>query len=213
MARFRFRCVDAQPDPYAATPTLRFRLLVEEATGIPVAGLLLRCQIQVHPQHRRYTASERLLLRDLFDVPERWHQTLRPLQFASVSCVVPRFARETEVELPVSCTFDFEVATARYCSVLEEGVIPFLLLFSGTAFFEEPEGLTVEQVPWESEAVYRLPVSVWRAMLDAYFPNSGWIRLSRESIFALQRFKAMHGFPTWEHTIRALLAAAGQEVP
>jgi predicted phage gp36 major capsid-like protein len=45
-------------------------------------------------------------------------------------------------------------------------------------------------------------------MLDAYFPDSGWIRLSRETIAALQRFKASRGLPTWESVMAALLAAA-----
>lgn len=207
-ARFRFRCREVQPDQYAAAPTLLFRLHIEENSGVPVAGLLLRCQIQIQPAYRRYTTEEQELLRDLFDVPDRWQQTLRPLQFASVACTVPSFTGQTEVELPVMCTYDFEVAAVRYCSVLHEGVIPLLLLFSGTAFIEGPQGLIIEQVPWESEANYRLPVEVWRAMLDSCFPNSGWIRLPRETLIALQRYKAQHGLPTWEQTIKALLTAA-----
>ena len=39
-------------------------------------------------------------------------------------------------------------------------------------------GFTVELVPWHLESRFRLPVSVWRELMDAYFPNSGWLRLS-----------------------------------
>ena len=40
------------------------------------------------------------------------------------------------------------------------------------------------------EARYRLPVAVWRELMDRYFPNSGWLRLDRDTLDALQRFKA-----------------------
>jgi hypothetical protein len=207
MASFRFHCLDVRPEPYAAVPTLVFRLAIAEETGATVEGMLLRCQIQIDPRFRRYTDTERLALRDLFDEPRRWHQTLRPFPFASVTCVVPRFSGCTEVEMPVTCTYDFEVAASRFCTVLEQGEIPFLLLFSGSAFLNGSQGITAELLSWESETQYRLPVQVWQAMLDAYFPDSGWIRLSRETIAALQRFKASRGLPTWESVMAALLAA------
>lgn len=206
MRRFRFFCIGAEPERYAATPIVQLRLRIEEASGVPVAGLLLRCQIQIQPAARHYSPREQVLLRDLFDVPQRWHQTMRPFQFASVACVVPRFVGETEIDLPVPCTYDFEVAPARYCHVLEDGVIPLLLLFSGTAFLESPdEGFQVEPISWESEASYPLPVAVWREVIETSFPNTGWIRLPRETILALQYFKAERGLATWDETIQTLL--------
>jgi hypothetical protein len=72
----------------------------------------------------------------------------------------------------------------------------------------------VERVPWEKEAAFRLPVRMWREVMDRYFPGSAWIRLQRESLDALQRFKAEHALPTWDDALTALLANAPTlEVP
>ena len=43
---------------------------------------------------------------------------------------------------------------------------------------------------WHEEASFRLPVAVWREMMDLYFPNSGWLLLSRDTLDALTRYKA-----------------------
>ncbi len=48
--------------------------------------------------------------------------------------MVPGFTSVTETELPVPCTYDLEVASARYLQALDDGTIPLLLLFSGTVF-------------------------------------------------------------------------------
>ena len=47
--------------------------------------------------------------------------------------------------------------------------------------------------------------------MDLYFPNSGWLRLSRDSLDALQRFKANRALPTWDQAIERLLKEAGEE--
>jgi hypothetical protein len=55
-----------------------------------------------------------------------------------------------------------------------------------------------------------MPVSVWRDLVDAHFPNSAWLRCGRETLDALSAFKAKHALPTWDATLRALLSAAGE---
>ena len=87
--------------------------------------------------------------------------------------------------------------------------MPLLLLFSGTLFGTADGRLQVQQVPWSKEAPFRLPVSVWREAIDAHFPNSAWIRMSRPTLDELQRFKTRHALPTWEAALTALLAQAG----
>jgi len=47
--------------------------------------------------------------------------------------------------------------------------------------------------------------------MDRYFPNAGWLRLSRETIDRLQRFRAERALPTWEQAIEALLKEAGED--
>ena len=65
------------------------------------------------------------------------------------------------VELPVPCTFDFNVAATKYFAGLEDGEVPLPMLYSGTVFYEAADGaLQVSQISWAKEAKYRLPVSV-----------------------------------------------------
>ena len=46
----------------------------------------------------------------------------------------------TEIDLQVPCTYDLEVASARYLQGLDDGTIPLLLLFSGTVFVANGAG-------------------------------------------------------------------------
>jgi hypothetical protein len=66
----------------------------------------------------------------------------------------------------------------------------------------------VEPVPWHKECHYKMPAAAWRQLMDLYFPNSGWVRLRRDTLDDLERFKASRALPTWEHAIEALLKEA-----
>jgi hypothetical protein len=46
-------------------------------------------------------------------------------------------------------------------------------------------------------------------MMDLYFPNSGWIRVQRDTLDSLQRFRAYRGLPTWDQAFEVLLKEAG----
>jgi len=80
-----------------------------------------------------------------------------------------------------------------------------ILLFSGTVFTRGQRGFGVEQVPWDCEAHYEMPIAVWRNLIDYNFPNTGWLRLDRDVIKALSAYKGEHGLTTWEETLRTLL--------
>jgi len=206
VAEFVFDCVGAAAEPYAAGPTLAFRIRIAETTGTPVHAIALRCQLRIQPQRRRYSAAEAQRLHDLFGEPQRWSDTLKPMQFASVSTMVGGFSGSTEVALPVPCTYDLEVAAARYFHSLDDGTAPLLLLYSGSAFLKQGNGFAVEPVPWTAESAYPLPVAVWRDMMDRHFPHAGWIRCDRDTIDALGRYKSRRALPTWDSTILALLS-------
>ncbi|MEU7898111.1 DUF6084 family protein [Nonomuraea sp. NPDC049152] len=213
MTDLGFTCLDARADRFAAAPTLRFPLRITEADGGAVHALALRCQIRIEPQRRRYSGAESELLADLFGAPSRWGETLRPLQFAIVSTMVPGFTGVTEVDLPVPVTYDLEVAAGKYFAALDDGEIPLLLLFSGTVFARTPTGFSVEQVPWDRETRHRLPVSVWRELMDRYFPGEGWLRLRTDTLRGLHRFKSAQALATWDDTMEALLARAREAAP
>ncbi|MEU8271472.1 DUF6084 family protein [Sphaerisporangium sp. NPDC049002] len=208
MSEIRFDCRGVRVDPYAAFPTLLFRVGITEPEGEAVHAIALRCQIRVEPQRRRYGPAETELLADLFGDPSRWGDTMRALQFANISIMVPRFTGATEVDVPVPCSYDLEVAAGKYFASLDEGEVPLLLLFSGTVFARAGEGFTVRPVPWHCEARQDLPVSVWREMIDRYFPASGWLRLHRDTLRALQRFKSDRTLATWDEVVEVLLKEA-----
>lgn len=210
MADLAFECADVRPDPYAATPTLVFRLRVTETTGQVVNAIALRCQIRIEPQRRSYSEAETPLLRDLFGTTDRWGDTLKPLQFAAVAVMVPAFTWSTELDVPVPCSYDLEVAAGKYFASLTDGEIPLLLLFSGTVFVKNGAGLAVDQVSWNCEARYRLPVQVWWELMDRYFPGAGWLRLRRDTLAELQRYKSGKTLIGWDDVITALLDLARQ---
>jgi hypothetical protein len=124
--------------------------------------------------------------------------------------MVPGFEGATEVDLPLACTYDFEVAAAKYFHALDEGEIPLELLFSGSIFTRGENGFNVQPVPWEKEARFALPVRIWREVMDRYFPGGAWIRLRRDSFDALHRFKGQRALTSWDDAIEALLSEAGE---
>jgi hypothetical protein len=208
MVELQFECVGVSADTYAAGPTLSIRLRLTERSGVRVHAIALRAQLRIEPQKRRYSATEAAQLGDLFGPTARWADTLRPLQFATVPAMVPGFAGETEFDLPVPCTYDLEIAATTYFHALEEGDIPLVLLFSGTVFTGGGAGFSAHPISWRAETPCAVPVAVWRAMMDRFFPNCGWIRLHRDTLRALGAYKNARAIPTWEQAITDLLAGA-----
>ena len=210
MAELVFDCLGAHADRYAVAPSMAFTLRISDTSGQRVEAIALRCQIRIEPSRRRYSAAEAERLNDLFGETQRWAETLRPLQFTNVAIMVPRFTGSIELDLPVMLSYDLEIGSTRYFAGLDDGEIPLLLLFSGTVFGMTDGRLQAQQVPWSKEAAYRLPISIWREAVDAHFPNSAWIKMSRHTLDELQRFKTRTALPTWDATIQALLAAAAR---
>jgi hypothetical protein len=213
VADLTFACTGVRSDPYAASPTLVFGLRITETAALPVNAIALRCQLRIEPHRRTYSAAETPLLADLFGTTDRWGDTLKPLLFAAVAVMVPGFTGTTEIDLPVPCSYDLEVAAGKYFASLEDGEIPLLLLFSGTVFVRTPTGFTVDQVPWTSETPQRVPVTVWREAIDRFFPDSGWLRLRRDTLAELQRYKADRALPGWDDVVADLLARAREAQP
>jgi len=118
---------------------------------------------------------------------------------------VQGFTGEIETELALPCTYDLEVIGARYLHALDAGDVPLNLLFSGTIFTKGATGFEVEQVPWACEARWALPVRVWRDMIDAFFPSSGYVRVSADVLKELAAFRARHDLISWDETMRHLL--------
>ncbi|MDQ0213141.1 DUF6084 family protein [Arthrobacter bambusae] len=206
MTGLAFTVLHLQPEPYAAAPQLTARLRVTESTGAEVHAIALRCQVRILPQRRGYTPEEEPGLLDLFGERGRWPTTLKSFLWLQSSALVQGFTGAADVDLALPCTFDFDVAASKYLHALRDGEIPLEFLFSGTVFTKGLTGFGVEQVPWDLEASYRLPVAAWRQLMDMYFPNTGWIRLDRDVLAALSHYKSARGLTSWDATVEALLS-------
>ncbi len=206
MSTYDFSVVDIFAEPYAAAPQLTARLRIQDSSEETIHAIALRCQVRIEPQRRRYEEADESGLRALFGDRDRWADTLKPFLWMQCSAMVQGFTGITEVDLVLPCTYDFEVTGSRYLHAVGEGTIPLALLFSGTIFTKGAHGFGVQQVPWDCEADYQLPVAVWQQMIASYFPNSGWIRLDHDVLGSLADYKARHGLTTWEETVETLLA-------
>lgn len=208
MTDLAFDVLDVQPQDHAAAPHLLFRVRVSETSGAVVHAIALRCQLRIEPQRRPYDPAEQEGLADLFGTSERYTTTLKPFLWTHATAMVQGFQGSREFDLPVACTYDFDVSATKYLNALRGGDIPLVLLFSGTVFTRGATGFAVEQLSWSLEASCRTPVSTWRRLMDLYFPGSGWIRLERESLDALAHYRTAHGLTSWEQTVAALLPSA-----
>jgi hypothetical protein len=208
-----FRIESVAAVSYAAVPSVSFRLRVTNAKSEEqIHSVLLRAQIQIEVTRRHYSPQEQAGLQDLFGPPERWGQTLKNMLWTHVAVNIPAFKKETVVEIPVPCTFDFSVGATKYFHGLTEGDLPLNFQFSGTVFYQGEEGLQVAPISWEKEAKFKLPLKVWKQVIDEYYPNSAWLCLRRDAFEKLYEYKVRNGIPTWEEVIERVIANADEPV-
>ncbi|MGH9609002.1 MAG: DUF6084 family protein [Bryobacteraceae bacterium] len=208
MPDLSFEILSASPVRDMINPALGFEMRV--TNRLPeqlIQAVLLRCQIHIEVARRRYSPAEQELLRELFDDPSRWGDTLRPLTWANLSLNVPAFSGITICPIAVPCPYDFSTATAKYFHVVADGEVPLTFLFSGSVFFDSEGALQAAPISWEKEARFRLPVRVWKDLMDLHYPNAAYLHLRRDVFDELYRFKMSEGFGTFEETIQHMLAA------
>jgi hypothetical protein len=200
-----FTVLGCEPLRHAAAPSLRFSLAID-AQGAAVRSVMLDVQVRIAATQRGYSEAEQAQLGDLFGEAHRWGDTLRNLLWTQATLVVPPFDGSTVVDLIVPCTYDFDVAAAKYLAGLHDGDIPLELLFSGTVFYVGAAGaIQINRISWNAEAAHRLPVRVWRETMDHYFPNAAWLRLHRDTFERLVAFRARNALTSWEAVVAALL--------
>ena len=213
MPNLDFRVAGAEVQEFAAVPSLLFKLRVENLEDEPIRSVALNTQVRIAARQRHYEAAEQERLRELFGEPSGWGNTLRSLLWTHTVLQVPRFSGSTVVDMPVACTYDFEVVATKYLDGLEGGEVPLEFLFSGTVFYAAEGGwLQTARISWEKEAEFQLPVRMWKEMMEHYFPNSAWIRLRKDAFDELYDYKVRNGLPTWEAAVESLLRASEQEV-
>ncbi len=124
--------------------------------------------------------------------------------------MVPGFAGTTTVALPLDCTYDFEVTAAKYLHALSDGALPLQFLFSGTIFVKSERGFSVQQVSWDCEDRYDMPIRVWHDLIALHYPNTGWVRLRHETVCALAGYKSARGMLDLDHAVSTLLTESAQ---
>ncbi len=212
MTDLTFAVVDVAPEPYAATPLLNARVLITASGEESVHAIALRCQVRIEPLRRGYSDDEAAGLTDLFGPRKRWASTQRTFLWQHSAAMVPGFTGAAEVALPLPCTYDFEVAASKYLHALRDGALPLQFLFSGTVFMPGERGFSVQQVPWDCEDRYDMPVAVWRDLIGQHYPDSGWVRLSHDTMTALTAYKSVQGLLGIDEAVTMLLAAAPEQV-
>jgi hypothetical protein len=206
--------VSAEVVQYAAAPLLSFKVRITNSPSKEIIHTVaLRAQIQLEVTRRKYDENEQARFLDLFGEPDRWGQTLRNMLWTHASVVVPRFTGSVLADIPVPCSFDFNIAATKYFHGVTSGDFPLCFQFSGTVFYQGEGGLLqVAPISWDKEAKYRLPVKVWKDMMGVYYPNSAWLALQRDTFEKLYQYKMREGIPTWEEVLERALNSLTETV-
>lgn len=204
-----FEVISAKAVNRAAAPTMQFRLRITDESGLSIFTIALSSMITVEPAKRSYDDAARERLVELFGTPERWATTTTSFRWAQVDSLVPAFTGSTECDLTIACTYDHEIAAAKYFDGLSDGIAPLRVHFNGTVYYEADDGrLQMVQLPWDRSSRYGLPVEVWRETIDAHYPFRGWVPADKQTIARLERLKADRGLPTFDAALSALLDEA-----
>jgi hypothetical protein len=201
-----FQVLGASGRRHAAVPALDFDVHVSEPGGRAVYAIALTAQIMMEPARRAYDAETRAKLVELFGAPERWATTTRSLVWHQADVLVPAFTGSTTFRVAVPASFDMEVASAKYLHGLPDGDVPLAFNFNGTVHYRGDDGrLQMSLIPWSCSAEYRLPVTIWRDLIEHYYPGTGWVPLQQGTLRALQREKARRALPTLDACVAELL--------
>ncbi len=210
MSDLEFEVVGVGPERYCAAPTVTFKVRITENSGDNIYAVALRTQIMIEPQRRRYTPEEEQRLLAQFGERDRWGQTLKPFYWATVGSMVTAFTESVEIDIQVPLTYDWELASTKFLHAVETGDVPVNLLFNGTIISKGESGFSIEPVPWNKESRFGVPAGLWRAVMDIYFPGTGWIRTDRSTIDKLERFRSIRGLTSWERTFDVLVEEADE---
>lgn len=205
-----FRVLGASGRRHAALPMLDFDVNVSETSGRRVYLMALRAQVMIEPARRAYGADARERLVELFGPAERWAMTTRSLLWAQVDTLVPSFTGATSFRLPITLSYDHELAAAKYFHSVCDGEVPLAFNFNGTIYYRGDDGrLQMTLVPWSCSAEFRMPVAVWRELIERYYPRTAWVALRTETLDALGREKARRGATSLDACVARLLEECG----
>jgi hypothetical protein len=194
---------------FAAGPTMLFSVRVSDESGLEIQSIALTAQVMIDPARRGYDAETKARLTELFGPPASWAPSTSGLVWARVAAAVPSFRGATVFGLEVPCTYDLEVASAKYFYAVRDREVPLSFHFSGTVFYRSGpasgDRLQVAPIAWSNTAQFRMPVQAWRAMIAEHYPGGGWIRIGDATLDALNARRAQGGFPDFDSCLARLL--------
>ncbi|MFT3864470.1 MAG: DUF6084 family protein [Solirubrobacterales bacterium] len=204
--RPHFDVREARVSRLAAAPTLVFDLDVTDRSEREIFTIALAVQIAIEPARRAYDDETRERLTELLGEAGRIGAPTRTVPWASVDVLVQPFRGSGSVAVPVPCGYDLEIAATNYFRSLSDGEVPLVFHFNGSVYYTGDDGrLQIVQISWEESADFRMPIAAWQRMIDAYYPNRGWVPAGAETIERLRRFKLEHGLPSYEAALERLL--------
>jgi len=214
MPDLKFEIISCEVKPFAAMPTLSFKLQITNAAlDEEVYAAALKCQVLIEAIKRSYNEEAKNKLHELFGEPFRWDETLKSFFWTIINIPVPRFTGSTIVEIAIPCSEDQALAAGKYFYAVSEGQVPLAFLFSGTLFYKDANGnLQITLIPWEKEAFYKMPAQLWQNMMEIYFPNCRWMRVRKDIYDRLIVYKRQSAFPTLETALESLLDEALKDV-
>ncbi len=209
--RPHFEVRGARVPRLAAAPTLVFDLDVTDRSERQVFTIALAVKIAIEPARRAYDEETRERLTELLGEPGRVGAPTRTMPWAEVDVLVQPFRGSGSVAVPVPCGYDLEIAATNYFRSVAGGEVPLVFHFNGSVYYAGDDGrMQIVQISWEEQAETRMPIAVWQAMIDAHYPNRGWVPAGAETIERLRRFKLEAGLPSYEAALERLLDAGGE---
>ena len=216
MVDLTFAIEGAEVDRYAAAPALLFKLcVINETPDVGVENVLLHCQIRIEAARRTYALEDRERLVELFGETHRWKETLQSMLWTHTNVQVSAFEGQRVVELPVPCSFDFNVVATKYFFGLEGGevlagvnLVQWHSLLIGTQMVPGAWNL----ISWSKEEPTG-PGADLAGVMDFYYPQTAWLRIdggSSDEIYHCRK-RRYDGFSGWDETLRALLTRQREE--
>ncbi len=214
MPDLKFEILSSHVKQYAAVPTLVFNLqITNHVENEEVYAVALKCQVMIEAVKRRYDEESKDRLFELFGEHTRWDETLRTIFWQIINIPVPAFKNKTVVEINIPCSEDFGTSAGKYFYAVRDENVPLAFLFSGTLFYKNcDDDLQITLVPWEKEALYKMPLALWQQMMDNYFPNCRWLQISRDVYEKLVSYKALSRFATLQNCLEHIIDGALKEI-
>ncbi len=133
----------------------------------------------IEPAKRSYDDATRARLVELFGEPERWAATTQQLPVGGDRRARAGVHRRHRLPDPMQCTFDLELAAAKYLYSLPDGKVPLTFNFTGTIFYRGDDGPDADRegAVGRRRALRDAGLDLARDDATTTTRTGGWVRL------------------------------------